>query len=505
MSRVSLLLPFISVLAGTSISASGEVLGSRPNVIVIITDDQGYDDVGFRGNPYLRTPHIDRLAANGLLMDAFRVNAPVCSPSRGCLLTGRWPDRNGVTRVLVGSSDQGGLGRDEVTLGEHFAAHGYRVGLVGKWHVGEQSYNLPWNRGYDTRACLLAGQIGSTFFDPRVWYGRPGEQAKRVHKKGYYTDIITDDALAFLREDADSPFLLWLAHHAPHNPLSAPDERTARCLKRLPTDMPEQRRTILAQHNAMIEVVDDGIGQVMSLLKQRGLDRNTLVVFLSDNGGLPPRQIVNVPFRGGKGTLWEGGVRVPFIVHWPGQIAGGRISQAEMSGIDLLPTICQAAGLPTAPGRHLDGVSFWNVWKGDSEFGPPRKLYAIYGLASRRYDGKELPEWYRDKPRTVQRAIWWKHWKYLYLGPGVEQGRELLYDLSQSQPYDQWQQSQDRPELLNAVPTVQFLRQDNRLDTPFRELTDLSGIHPEVVKQLRDSLETWSREVFWNEEREETD
>jgi arylsulfatase A-like enzyme len=461
-----------------------------PNIVVIVADDQGLCDVGYQGYAAVHTPAIDRLAAEGMRFEEFRVCSPVCSPSRAALLTGRYPGRTGVTRVLL-ENDVYGLNSEEITLGEVLAQHGYHSGFIGKWHLGTRPGQAPWDRGLDTRACILGGLLRS-YDDPKLWYATADSpQPEERQHTGYLTEILTQQAVAFLREHRRRPFFLWLAHLAPHDPLQAPTGRVQRSLQRQPTTWPEELRQRRARHYAMLEILDDGVGAVMETLRDLQLEQQTLVVYLSDNGGLlGTRSSVSYPYLGGKGTLLEGGLRVPFVVRWPGVIPAGEVSTAPLTALDLLPTLLAAARVPEPEGLLLDGGARWHWWQGvaATEEELRRPFYATYGV------GKQAV----PAGHSMQRAMWRAPFKFLNWNGEDRLHHHALIDLRDRHRLDRKPaQPQPRyPSLLRLCSTTRDLViLEGRAATGFAEIVDRAPESPEVVRDYQAALQAFEEAI----------
>lgn len=339
----------------------------RPNFIIIYTDDQGHGDLGSTGGADLKTPHLDRLAASGARLASWYTNSPVCSPSRCALLTGQYPIRHGILNFLPAraTNDVPGLKPGAVTLPGELRKLGYRTAAIGKWHLGSAPDSRPLKQGFDEQFGFLSGwqdyyshryyQMSRTspehiFHD--LWQN--GEET--FADPEYSTDLYTARAKQFIeRQPRQQPFFLYLAYGAPHYPMIAPKKY----LDRFPASMDPDRRL----HAAMIAAIDDGVGEIVTLLKKRGLDRDTVIFFQSDNGstsearsdsqGRPYRGGSNAPYRGYKGGLFEGGIRMPALISWPGTIPAGQVIQETGATIDIFPTFVKWAG-GDAPGR--DGL-----------------------------------------------------------------------------------------------------------------------------------------------------
>jgi arylsulfatase A-like enzyme len=332
---------------------------ARPNVLVIITDDQGHGDLGFHGNSNIHTPNLDRLARESVRCKYFYVS-PVCAPTRASLLTGRYNYRTGVTDTYLGRAMMFG---DEVTLGEMFVAAGYRTGLFGKWHLGDNYPMRPMDQGFQESLVHKGGGIaqpsdppgGDSYFDATLY--RNGTALK---SKGYCTDVFTDAAIEFIARKPDRPFFAWLAYNAPHTPLQVPKADLDRY-----HDVSDETT---AKVYAMVSNIDGNVGRV---LKQ--LPGNTIVVFLTDNG--PQQARYNSGMRDRKGSVYEGGIRVPFFIRWPGKLKAGREVKQVAAHIDLAPTLLDACGIPKPAGVSFDGMSLWPLLTGARVQWPERTLY----------------------------------------------------------------------------------------------------------------------------------
>jgi arylsulfatase len=324
-------------LAAGSLSAAP---AAPPNIVFIMCDDLGYGDLGCYGSK-IRTPNLDRMAAEGTRLTNFDSADPVCSPSRAALLTGRYPTRVGVPRVLF-PQDTGGLNLDETTLANVLKARGYRTACFGKWHLGRPDVYLPLNRGFDQ----YFGIPYSNDMTPR-----PLIEGTKVVEEPAQLDTLTrrytEHALRFIRESKGAPFFLYLPHTFPHIPLGASAQFRGKSAEGLYGDV--------------VEELDWSVGQILDELKSNAIDGNTLVFFTSDNG--PWYQGSPGLLRGRKATTYEGGVREPFIARWPGRIKSGHVSNAPASMLDIFPTVARlcSAGLPAKP---LDGIDIWPVLTG---------------------------------------------------------------------------------------------------------------------------------------------
>jgi arylsulfatase A-like enzyme len=357
----------------------------RPNFLSIFMDDQGYGDVSTYGATDVRTPHIDRIAAEGMLFTTMRANCTVCSPSRAALLTGRFPDRVGVPGVIRTHPENswGYFSPNVPTLADELKKAGYRTAIVGKWHLGLASPNIPNERGFDDFHGFLGDMMDSYTTHRRHGLNYMRRNTETITPAGHATDLFSDWAIAHLREraqDNQTPFFLYLAYNAPHFPIEPPPEWLARVQQRTP-DLDGKR----ARNVAFVEHLDDGIGRVLTALKETRLDQNTVVIFTSDNGGSLPHGQNNDPWRDGKQSHFDGGLRVPFMARWPGQIQAGSRSDYAGLNFDLFPTLLELAG--RKPPAGIDAVSLAPILLG-GEVNTPRDLYFVRREGGMAYGGK---------------------------------------------------------------------------------------------------------------------
>lgn len=322
-----------------------------PNVLLIVADDLGWNDVGYHGSA-IGTPSLDRLAREGVQLERFYAS-PLCTPTRAALLTGRAALRSGLDYSVVRPWSEIGLPGAETTIAEHFGAAGYQTALVGKWHLGHSRIEyLPNAQGFDEFFGFLLG-LHHHYDHTRL--GAVDWQHNGVTSDvvGYDTDVFSTHAAHWIEaRDPRRPFFLMLSYSAPHRPLQAPEE----LIEAQAQELRGERRV----HAAMVDALDRGIGRVLDTLAREGIDDETIVVFLSDNGGVVGPSS-NAPLRGGKGDVWEGGVHVPALIRWSGQLPAGTPSRQRMRELDLLPTLAEAAGvaLISSEARPLDGTSVW--------------------------------------------------------------------------------------------------------------------------------------------------
>lgn len=350
---------------------------TRPNVVLVMTDDQGYGDVGIHGNDRIRTPNLDRFAREGIQLTRFYSN-PVCSPTRASLMTGRYFYRTGVIHTSRGGAKMHG---DEVTIAELLAKAGYRTGIFGKWHLGDNYPMRPQDQGFHEVLVHRSGGISQTpdfgvsYFDPDLFHN-----GRRVQTKGYCTDIFFDAALEFIEQNRGQPFFVYLAPNAPHAPLEV-SPRYSQPYR----DMGLDETT--AKVYGMVENIDENFGRLIERLEKLGLRSNTLVVFLTDNG--PQQERYNAGMRGRKASAYQGGIRVPFFLQWPARLAGRRKIDRIAAHIDVLPTLVEACGASPPARLALDGVSLLPLLSGDvrPEDWRDRTLYfqVHRGLSPKRY------------------------------------------------------------------------------------------------------------------------
>jgi len=352
-------------LASTSLAAD------RPNILLIFTDDQGINDVGCYGSE-IPTPNIDRLASEGLKFEQWYSASSICTPSRFGLLTGQNPSRSkdqllSALMFMADEHKETGIQQGETTIAEKLRESGYDTALIGKWHLGHGGKDLlPTRHGFNSFIGHTGGCIDfftMTYGNIPDWY----HQEVHVSENGYATELITDEAISYLedREDEEDPFFLYLAYNAPHFGKGwSPSTRTpinimqpqAEDLRRVSGIEDKVRR----EFAAMTVSLDDGVGKVIEALDANGLSDDTLVIFLTDHGGDPVYGGNNLPYRGDKATLFEGGLRVPCIMRWPGKIEAGSTSDFVCSSLDLFPTFCSLAGI-AADDSRLDGRNLSSV------------------------------------------------------------------------------------------------------------------------------------------------
>ena len=361
--------------------------GVRPNVLLIITDDQGYGDLGFHGNHIIQTPNLDELAAESVRMQNFYVS-PVCAPTRSSLMTGRYSLRTGVHDTYHGGAI---MAAEEVTIAEMLKDAGYSTGAFGKWHLGDNYPSRPIDQGFDESVIHLSGGMGqpgdfttyfrfdSSYFDPVLWHN-----GRMESYDGYCSDIFTEEALNFIQEKRQNPFFCYLAFNAPHTPLQVPCEYYMKYRNVDPAagfekdeipfpEMSEKDKEDARKIYAMIENIDDNVGKLLQNLSDLGIEENTLVIFMTDNGPEQNRYVGG--FRGKKSWVYEGGVRVPFFIRYPGMFRGDRDIEGNAAHIDILPTLASICGAPLPQGVEIDGKDMLPLINGTGPVGEERSLF----------------------------------------------------------------------------------------------------------------------------------
>ena len=411
-----------------------------PNIVLVITDDQGYGDLACHGNPLLRTPRLDEFHAASARFTDFHVD-PLCAPTRAALLTGRYAYRTGVTAAYAGRSI---LRRDETTLAELLSAHGYATGLFGKWHLGDNWPYRPNERGFDeTVACWSGGVTqaadwwGNDYIDDTYYRDNVPERFE-----GYCTDVFFDEGLRFIEENADHPFFLFIPTNAPHAPYWVAEKYSQPYAE---MGIPEPR----ASFYGMIENIDDNFARLRAKLSELGIEDNTILVFMTDNGSAAGwREGFNAGMREGKGSNYDGGHRVPFFLRWPdGGIDGGRDIGRLTAHIDVVPTLVELTGVAKPP-IEFDGTSLVPLLSGDAAFPEDRVHFIQHQQVLR--DG----EYQMETPRPFYHSsVLTNRWRLV--------GGEELYDIA---------------------------------DDPGQE-RDLASEHPEIVAALRGEYEAWWEDV----------
>lgn len=441
---------------------------TQPNVVFIISDDQGYPDLGCIGTKPVKTPHLDKLAAEGVRGTSFYVTWPACTPSRGSVLTGRYPQRNGLYDMVrndltnyghvFGEEEYAvspemtlGLDPQEVTIGDMLKKAGYATGCVGKWDMGQAKRYLPLQRGFDF--FYGHGNNGIDYYTHER-YGVPslyrGNQRTEEDKGQYITDIFRREALYFVNEQlGQKPFFLYLAFNAPHSASSFTDgtESGVRRKGGPGVQVPEKYAAMyrdkvkdekLARYYGAVTCMDEAIGAVMEAVDKAGQTENTIFIFMSDNGGSGNGG--NAPLTGSKSTMWEGGLRVPFIMRWPGKLPAGKVTDEFITALELVPTLLSATGTPTPEGIDMDGFDMLPILRGEAK-SPRQDMF-----------------WQRRSDKAARVG----NWKWLDSAKG-----KGLYDLS----------------------------------TDIGEKKDLSQEKPEVLKMMQDRFAAWRKTMDETEAR----
>ncbi|QDU62206.1 Arylsulfatase precursor [Planctomycetes bacterium Pan216] len=436
-----------------SLDATGAGADERPpNVIIVMSDDQGYGELSCHGNPILQTPHLDRLASQSIRLNDFHV-APMCTPTRGQLLTGLDAFRNGAMNVSSGRT----LLRPELrTMADYFRAGGYRTGIFGKWHLGDNFPYRPEDRGFDETLWFPSSHINSVpdYWDNDYFDDTYVRNGARVREKGYCTDVFFREAMEWIASQKDGqPFFVYLPLNAAHWPHFVPEryrEPIREAMKRnadIVDHLPKQLRVALVSFLAMCANIDENMGRLDDFLEREGLADDTIVIFLTDNGSTMGEKYFNAGMRGKKVTLWEGGHRVPCFVRWPAGDLGAAREVDELTQVqDLLPTLAECCGLSGLP-TSLDGTSLAPLLRGEVDQLDDRMLVINYSRmpGRRSHDGPNN----RAVPRKNGAAVLWKNWRLL-------EG-ERLYDL-RDDPH------QDR---------------------------DVASQHPDIVQKMRAHLDDW--------------
>ena len=420
---------------------------AKPNIVFILADDMGYGDLGCMGATDIKTPNIDRIAAEGVKFTDFYANAPVCTPTRCGFMIGRWQQRVGlefafgymveqsrrVNGAWVREPDMHALGLPlgETTIADRLKSAGYATGAFGKWHLGYPDEYNPTKRGFDEYFGELLGH--ADYYQHVYFDGTPAlrDGLERVKREGYFTDLINERAVKFVRDHAREPFFLYVPHLAVHAPFQPPDAPGTPVVTR--ESMLHGSRAI---YKAMLERVDRGVGMILAELDRQGIAENTLVVFSSDNGG--ERWSSNAPLFHHKATLWEGGIRVPCLMRWPAKLPKGRTTSQMGITMDLHATFLAIAGVAAPREKPLDGIDLLPLLTGNA----PRER-TFY--------------WRMDRSNRKQRAIRQGKWKYLNDGNTMD----LLFDL----------------------------------EADIGERVNLGYRHPEVLARLKGALKKWEDEM----------
>lgn len=439
----------------------------KPNVLFILVDDLGWADMGYTGSKVHETPHVDKLATEGMVLSDFYSGGPVCSPTRASIMTGKATARTGVTTYLI-TPDQdaeyvtSALPLDEYTIGEAFQKHGYETGYIGKWHLGYQMQHWVGNQGFDFAVGGTTSkndwkmaypdreppvdQLETRMFSPHYLTHMPdGPEGE------YLTDRFTDETIEFIRRNKEQPFFAFLSYHTVHTPLHAKPEIVEKYRKKIEAlnipagddrEFGSRRYQNLPEYAAMVHHMDENIGRLLQALDDMNLRENTIVIFTSDNGG-KHSVTSNAPLRGAKHNLYEGGIRVPTVIRYPAEIAAGSENSTPLISDDFYPTLLDMTGLPLEKAQHLDGRSFKHVLYKDSDKSKHKALFWHY--PHNRFEG----------------AVRWKNYKLIY---EYKTGAVELYNLQ----------------------------------TDIGERNDLSTMQPQVVSKMKKMLAKWLKETDAN-------
>jgi len=413
---------------------------SRPNVVLVITDDQGWFDVGVHGNPHIETPVMDRLAREGVRFSRFYCS-PVCTPTRAALMTGRHYQRTGAIDTYKGRDT---LHFQEVTLGQVFQSQGYRTACIGKWHLGRYMRYHPNERGFEEFFGFWQyGFINRYDDSDELWHNK-----RPVVTTGYVTDVLTDQAISFIEQNQKNPFFLYLAYNACHSPYLVPDPYIARYLKK---GLPLQQARIYG----MLTALDENLGRLLGTLERLKLAENTVVIFMGDNGGVST--YYKCGLRGNKGSVYEGGIRVPFFIRWPGRFPAGAVLGAMAQHIDVFPTLCELIGVAPPKVRIQDGRSLLSLIRKGGGPSPHTHLFHQWNRVRPLLDPPADPNEAPADERKAFRPNWAVH---------DPRGYKLI---STGELFD-----------LNNDPGEEH---------------DLAAAHGDVVRELRGQFERFFKEV----------
>lgn len=392
------LIGFIGVLLAIQFSACEILQKNKPNIVFLLVDDLGWNDLVCYGSTFHETPNIDDLAKEGMRFTDAYASCPVCSPTRASILSGKYPARLNITdwipgkdpkdQPLLGTKDKHELPLSETTIAERLKAEGYQTAFFGKWHLGEPGF-FPEDQGFDlNKGGHWAGQPGAYFYpykNKRPRWDVPGLAGGKEGE--YLTDRLTTESIQFITDNKDQPFLLYLAYYNVHTPIQAKPALVAKYEQKkaglpinkqpdflIERDAHSKQKQDNPAYAGMVQSVDESVGNILDKLEDLGLSDNTIIVFTSDNGGLttlptkrnPPTSVA--PLRAGKGWLYEGGIRVPAIVKWPKEIQANSICETPITSTDFYPTILEMAGLTAIPNQHADGQSLVPLLKQQSTF-----------------------------------------------------------------------------------------------------------------------------------------
>lgn len=462
----------LGLTAMTLPGCRSHTMGKRPNFVFFLIDDMGWKDTGCYGSTFYETPHIDQLARQGMRFTDAYAACPVCSPTRASIMTGKYPARLNITdwitgddprnRILLGTEDLHQLPLEEVTIAEALKQAGYTTGFLGKWHLGDKGF-YPENQGFDeNKGGHWAGHPASYFYpykNDRKRWDVPGLEDGQEGE--YLTDRLTDESLTFIENNRKNPFLLFLSHYAVHTPIQSKEAFTDKYSKKLEDQPPPEGPDFIPEgtskskqkqdhpaYAGMVESVDESVGRILEKLDQLGLSENTIVIFMSDNGGLSTTRwntpTSNMPLRAGKGWLYEGGIREPMIIKWPGMVKPGSICSVPVISTDFYPTMLEMASLKLQPDQHQDGVS--------------------------------LVPLLRERDRLERTSLFW-HYPHYHSSGQTPAGAMRSGDYK----FIEWYED-ERVELFN-------------LKNDLEERNNLAAVEPEKTENLRIQFHQWRKDV----------
>jgi arylsulfatase A-like enzyme len=436
-------------------TASPDEASGPPNIVVILADDLGYGDLGCYGSKDIKTPNIDAMAKRGMKFTDFYVNAPVCSPSRAGFLTGRSQQRCGAESVFTPAHAESGLPLNERTLADELKRGGYATGIFGKWHLGYAEEFNPVNRGFDKFIGHLSGFLDyHSHVNPTLGYDWM-DGLNKTEGRGYSTDLIGKHSIEFVKANKEKPFFLFVSHQAPHSPFQGPADGPqielldGKVIKHAIKQDGEQR---YAKYIEMAERMDKTIGDLLRVLHEDGLAENTLVMFVSDNG---PSYLAGTTggLKGGKHSLWEGGIRVPAVACWPGRIKAGVVTREPATMLDLFPTFLNLARVKPESGLELDGTDIGPLlFRGEA---PPNRSLC----------------WRHERSVAVREGKW------KLLGRYEDRAKRADFSEKSARLHD--------------------------LKTDPAEGNDLSAQHPEIVRKLAAAHEAWEKGIASDRKRHE--
>jgi len=434
-----------AIAAGILIVGCSPKTDERPNIILVVTDDQGYGDMGYHGNNTIKTPQLDNFASESTEFTQFYAS-PACAPTRASLMTGRYNYRTGAIHTSRGGAK---MHAEEQTLAELFTDAGYRTGIFGKWHLGDNYPMRAMDQGFQESLVHKSGGLCQTpdlpndYFNPKLWHN-----GKAVQPKGYCTDIFTDAAIRFIESNRDRPFFVYFPTNAPHTPLIVGEEYS----------QPYEEMGLnpkIAKIYGMMTNIDDNLGRILNALGRFELREQTIVIFMSDNG--PEGERFNSGLRGQKTSVYEGGIRVPFFIRWPGKIeAGGKIDRIA-AHIDIFPTLLDLCGIDSPNNTLIDGVSLYPLLNGSTDKWPDRNLVFQFhrGMIPQRYQNSAV--------RSQKYKLVSKH------GMTIERNSELPPLNPEFELYD--------------------------IENDPGEKDDISTKNPEIVGRMQGIYETWHNEM----------